>query len=120
MSMVSSSPPGAEGVTLGSLAVQVNDLSQRVQRLEQPLSPLPDEGTLNQLRAMTRRLFPGPLEVSVEVDPEHPARRWTLFEVEAAGEYREYRDFVQRWHDEVARIVPDSAIDCRLCVVPTQ
>lgn len=107
-------------MTLGSLAVQVSDLTHRVERLERPRSPLPDQATLSLLRAMTQQLFPGPLEVSVEVDPEYPTRRWTLFEVEAAGEYREYRDLVQRWHDEVARMVRDSAIDCRLCVVPAR
>lgn len=67
---------------------------------------------------MSQRLFPGPVSIEYAFDPEDPSAKWLIFDVVAQGEYQDYRDRVFQWHDEVDRIVPGTASDFRLSVMP--
>ena len=57
--------------------------------------------------AVSERVFPGPVSVELAVDPEDSTHAFFVFDVEADGEYAQYRDRIFAWHDEVDQVVPD-------------
>jgi hypothetical protein len=73
---------------------------------------------LQQIEAMTRSLFPGPVTYEYSFDPEDPTDEYVIFGVVAKGEFKDYRDTVFQWHDEVRKIVPGSGGEFSLSVTP--
>ena len=73
---------------------------------------------LQQIEAMTRSLFPGPVSYEYSFDPEDPSDEYVIFDVVAHGEYKDYRDRELQWHDEVRKIVPGSGGEFSLSVTP--
>lgn len=72
-----------------------------------------------QLVSLTRRLFPpGPLEVSLQADPDDERLEYLIFTVAAEGEFPAIRDRQSRWHDEVESLVVPGEINIRLSVYP--
>lgn len=62
---------------------------------------------LAKVRAVSEQIFPGKVSIELAIDPEDSTQANFVFDVEAEGEYAEYRDRMFAWHDEVDRIVPD-------------
>ena len=73
---------------------------------------------LQQIEAMTRSLFPGPVSYEYSFNPEDPSDEYLIFDVVAKGEYKDYRGTVFQWHDEVRKIAPGSLGEYRLSVTP--
>lgn len=73
---------------------------------------------LQQIEAMTRSLFPGPVSYEYSFDPEDPSDEYVIFDVIAHGEYRDYHDLELQWHDEVRKIVPGALGEFCLSVTP--
>ena len=59
------------------------------------------------VKALSELVFPGKVSVELAIDPEDSTQATFVFDVEADGEYAQYRDRMFAWHDEVDRIVPD-------------
>lgn len=85
---------------------------------ENPLSLGASPTVIQQIEAMTRSVFPGPVSYEHVHDPENPADEWFVFDVIAAGKYEDYCERVFQWHDEVERIVPGTRCEFRLSVMP--
>lgn len=63
---------------------------------------------------ISAELFPGPLEVHLEFDPELPNKKFVVLTVRASGKPK---DLVRRrlaWHRRVSEAVPETNI--RLCI----
>jgi hypothetical protein len=74
---------------------------------------------MQQIEAMTRSLFPGPVRIESVVDPEFPDDRRTVVEVHAHGEFREIIERELLWHDKLWEIVgKDVGLNFGLCVFP--
>lgn len=61
---------------------------------------------VDQVVAMTRQLFPGPLSVATSHDPDHPRDEFTVLNVESNGDIRDTMDRECQWIHRVAAIVP--------------
>lgn len=59
--------------------------------------------------SMTERLFPGPIHVRHEIDPEIPDHRYLVFEVVGKGSFNEIMARDRQWHREIAREARESA-----------
>ena len=69
--------------------------------------------------ALSQELFPGPVSIQTEFDPEFPDDQWHAVEVEAYGEFREILDRELLWHDKVWELLgKDIGLQFRLSVVP--
>ena len=69
--------------------------------------------------AMTQGLFPGPIQIERDFDPQFPEDQWFVVDAEARGEVREMIDRELLWHDKVREIVGlADALRFRLCVFP--
>jgi hypothetical protein len=73
---------------------------------------------LQQIEAMTRSLFPGPVTYEYSFNPEDPSDEYFIFDVVARGSYSEYCEREFQWHDELRRIVPGALGEFRLSVTP--
>lgn len=73
---------------------------------------------LQQIEAMTRSLFPGPVTYEYSFNPEEPDDEYVIFDVVAKGEFKDYSETVFQWHDEVRKIVPGSGGEFSLSVTP--
>ena len=51
------------------------------------------------VKLLSERVFPGPVSISYAVDPEDAGHEFFVFDVEASGEYAQYRERVFAWHD---------------------
>lgn len=85
---------------------------------ENPLSLSASATAIQQIEAMTRSLFPGPVSYEYSFNPEDPDDEYVIFDVVAKGEFKDYRDTVFQWHDEVRKIVPGSGGEFSLSVTP--
>lgn len=61
---------------------------------------------MEQVVAMTRQLFPGPLSVEASRDPENPLDEFTVLNVQSNGELRDMLDRECQWIHRIAAIVP--------------
>lgn len=52
----------------------------------------------DQVLAITRELFPGPVSSRVDDDPEHPGYRYSVIEAQASGEPSEAVCREMEWH----------------------
>ncbi|MFN0016822.1 MAG: hypothetical protein ACKVP0_01110 [Pirellulaceae bacterium] len=52
----------------------------------------------DQVLAITRELFPGPVSSRVDDDPEHPGYRYSVIEAQASGEPVEAVGREMEWH----------------------
>lgn len=73
---------------------------------------------LQQIEAMTRSLFPGPVTYEYSFNPEDPDDEYYIFDVVAHGSFRDYCEREFQWHDEVRKIVPGSGGEFCLSVTP--
>lgn len=60
-----------------------------------------------EVRALTERLFPGPIDVRRELDPEIPDYDYLVFNVGACGTVEEVSARDAQWHHELAKIAPN-------------
>jgi len=69
--------------------------------------------------AMTYKLFPGPIRIETDIDPEFPEDKRFVVEVEARGEFREIIERELRWHDKLWELVgkPDG-LRFGICIFP--
>ncbi len=69
--------------------------------------------------AMTHELFPGPIRVETDIDPEFPDDKRFVVEVEARGEFREIIERELRWHDKLWALVGKSVgMRFGICIFP--
>lgn len=61
-----------------------------------------------QVLALTERLFPGPIDVRRELDPEIPDYEYLVFNVSARGTVDDVSALDTQWHHELARIILNS------------
>jgi len=92
-------------------------LAQYRNHEESQFAPLVTQ-LVGRITQISERLFPGPVNIEYAFDPEDPSVEWLIFDVVAQGEYKDYRDRIFQWHDEVDTIVPGTAADFRLSVMP--
>jgi hypothetical protein len=59
--------------------------------------------------SMTERLFPGPIQIRHEVDPEIPEHHYLVFEVVGNGSFDDIMARDRQWHREIAREARQSA-----------
>jgi hypothetical protein len=72
-----------------------------------------------QLIAITAEIFPpGPLEISLEFEPDEPDMQYLVFTVEATGDSSALLARRHQWHLAVADVVADDAIKYRLSIYP--
>lgn len=55
--------------------------------------------------AMTQRLFPGPVEVRRERDPEFP-EEYVVFDVQVHGNLKQVMTLDSQWHRECGNLAP--------------
>lgn len=113
-----------------SLLDQLADNRQEIERLRQELAVAKYRSreesqlaavlveTIGKIVELSQRLFPGSVSFEYAYDPEDPSEEWLVFDVTAKGEYKDYRETVQQWHDEVEQIVPGTLCEFRLSVMP--
>jgi hypothetical protein len=111
MATVSTSVLPAASVVV-PLSVQVGDAAVEIMSevVDQPACKALLErfgDAIPKVAALSERIFPGKVSVELALDPEDETHATFVFDVEAAGEYAQYRDRMFAWHDEVDRIVPD-------------
>ena len=58
--------------------------------------------------SLTERLFPGPIQVRHEIDPEIPGHHYLVFEVMAKGTFDDAMARDRQWHREIARLARQS------------
>lgn len=75
-------------------------------------------GILEKVRQITRDLFPGPIEIETDSDPEDPASSWWTFCVESSLEHAELRPLRAKWHEAVYQLGVRDATQFRLAIVP--
>ena len=73
---------------------------------------------LAELEGISQRLFPGPLGVVLEHDPEWPDAPMITFSVHATGDCREIIDRECQWHEAVRVNLPDALPHVRLSIDP--
>ncbi|HVC98613.1 MAG TPA: hypothetical protein VND64_33410 [Pirellulales bacterium] len=66
--------------------------------------------------AITDELFPGPISVSTEADPEAPSQSFLVLTVEASGEVREIVQRRREWHVKAEPFLV--GWDVRLSIIP--
>ncbi len=77
------------------------------------------EDLSQQLITITADKFPpGPLEISLELDPDEPDEKYLVFTVEATGDSAALLARRHQWHLAVADVVGDDAIKYRLSIYP--
>lgn len=59
---------------------------------------------VERVRQLTQAMFPGPVEVEADEDPEEPAERWWNFRVECSLAHAELRELRSHWHESVHRL----------------
>lgn len=52
--------------------------------------------------SMTERLFPGPIQVRHEIDPEIPGHHYLIFGVVGSGSFDDIMARDRQWHREIA------------------
>lgn len=67
--------------------------------------------------AITRELFPGPIELSYETDPETPDEPFLMLMVRASGKPKEVVQRRREWHRRVGEALPNPEI--RLVITST-
>lgn len=67
-------------------------------------SPSSPDGEYSKVLALTQRLFPGPIEVQREQDPELPGHEYLVFNVVAKGCLEDIVSRDRDWHRELAKI----------------
>jgi hypothetical protein len=72
--------------------------------------------TMARAMSLTQLLFPGPVRVEFEDDPEIPDVSYVVFHVEAHGTSGDIIRRRLQWHDQVRELIPDSAQHLRLSV----
>lgn len=65
-------------------------------------------GEYNAVLAMTKRLFPGQIDVRRETDPEIAGHEYMVFNVIAHGTVEEAISRDRQWHRELVRIAAQS------------
>ena len=71
------------------------------------------------IEAMTVQLFPGPIRIESECDPDFPDDKWFVVEVQASGDFQSILDDELAWHDKLWELIGrPSGMTFRLCVVP--
>lgn len=59
---------------------------------------------------ISAQLFPGPLQLDHESDPESPGERFLVLTVRASGSPRELVERRREWHRRVSEVLPDMSI----------
>jgi hypothetical protein len=117
-------PAAANEIT--ALSPAASDAKSRVGFLVQP-SASDEESKLIELTpelrkkiiSLSQELFPGPVTIETEFDPEFPDDGWHAVEVEAHGEFREILDRELSWHDRIWELLgKDKGMQFRLSVIP--
>ena len=111
--------PRPQVVNLEELHRQLlHDLGSAVSDSE-PIGSKPGIELAHQLLAITAENFPpGPLEISLEFDPDEPDEKYLVFTVEASGDSSSLLALRHQWHLAVAGVVGGDAIKYRLSVYP--
>lgn len=74
---------------------------------------------IERIVAMTAQLFPGPVRIETDIDPDFPDARRLVVEVEAQGDFRDILERESRWHDNLWELIGKSAgMHFGLCVFP--
>ena len=84
----------------------------------QPTLPerLEDSEEYRQVLALTQRLFPGPINIRRQQDPELP-EEYVVFEVHALGTFDEVMVLDYEWHRELGTLAPVGFFLYRLAVL---
>jgi hypothetical protein len=73
----------------------------------------------SRLVSMTAELFPGPIRIESDVDPEFPEVKRLVVEVEGRGELRELVQRELQWHDRMWELVgKEAGMRIGICVYP--
>lgn len=73
---------------------------------------------LFQLAALSKKLFGPSVMIESMHDPDAPQEKWIVFHVTASGDTEVRREQAERWYDEAAKILPESATELRLSILP--
>ncbi len=73
---------------------------------------------LDAVAQLTAALFPGSVSMTEEFDPAEPADRYVVFTATAKGDWKEIRDSVLAWHEQVRALCPEPVNYFRLDVHP--
>ena len=92
---------------LAVLGSKLASLEQRVEALE-AVQPLPRKHDwpppvhlVEQIKRLTRELFPGSVVAEIDVDPSEPDDPWMNFWVKSDLDYDQLRPLRTRWYDAV-------------------
>jgi hypothetical protein len=103
---------------LDEIATDV-ELTEFADYLHSPQEPKAAPALQERLVAMTVALFPGPVRMETEIDPDFPEDRRFIVEVQAEGEFRDILNRELKWHDKLWELVGKSAgMQFSLCVFP--
>jgi hypothetical protein len=73
---------------------------------------------LFQLATLSQKLFGPSVMIESMHDPDAPQGKWIVFHVTASGDSEVRREQADRWYDEAAKILPESATELRLSILP--
>lgn len=69
-----------------------------------------EHGVADQLEAIleiTEQMFPGPLRVEIDADPEWPSDRYITFVVEVTGTMKDFIRKQSKWRERVQSLIPE-------------
>jgi len=118
----SPAPASSENEAAPFAAVHSIDKDENVKALgvrdDHSHSPAQSVAMIGRIKALSERIFPGPVTIDYACDPEDPSNEYIVFDVVADGGFKDYREREYQWHDEVEKIVPGVLSEFRLCVHP--
>lgn len=117
------------GATLGEMLSRVAALERETRLLREDIGKLQSatgqtadhapSQSLPEIVRITEEMFPGPVFVEMECDPEDPDVTFLVFNVSYSGDLKVAIDKEIEWHRLVSRFQPRDAQLLRLCIVPT-
>lgn len=92
------------------------EILQKSEKRTGESQPLGIESKLGELVQIAEELFPGPVSVDIETDPELPSERYAVFNVTATGDMTDVINRHRTWHERTALVVPDHCDKIRLSI----
>jgi hypothetical protein len=126
MSMPTTTTMATGAEPLAQIGSRLQTLERRVELLEavqpkwRPRDWPPSPELVEQIKEITRSLFPGEVGTEIDFDPSEPDDPWLNSDVTRNAEPREYRELVRRWHEAVHSLGVEDATRFRVLVCPTR
>ena len=117
------------GATLGEMLSRVAALEREARRLREDIGKLQSatgqtadhapSQCLPEIVRITEEMFPGPVFVEMECDPEDPDVTFLVLNVSFRGNPKQAVDKRIAWHQRVSQVRHGNSQLIRLCIYPT-